>query len=231
MKGKLVVFSDFDGTIARRDVGNRLFSRFTGGRSADLVPAWKAGEITSREILQQEAAMFEGTEEQVYTFLDTFDLSDGFVELESLCRADGVPLIILSDGLTLYIRHILARHGVTDIEIHANLGHLRDGQISVEFPYPLGACGRCGNCKGDRIAEYRRSHPEKIHAVFIGDGLSDTCAIKQTDTLFAKKDLKQYCIENKIRYHGYNTFRDVTAHLLGLGWLKSQKNQTFRTEE
>ena len=215
-----VIFCDFDGTVARRDVGNRLFHRFSGGHSAALIPDWKAGRISSREILETEAAMFKGDEAEVRTFLDEFELNAGFVEFARLCEVNSVPLIILSDGLDLYIRHILSRHNLSHIPFRANTGRLENGGIKVDFPYPLGACGRCGNCKGERIAEYRAGIEGECRVAFIGDGLSDTCAIAQADLLFAKKDLKDYCINKNIPYYSFDTFVEVTSHLLDAEWLK-----------
>ncbi len=215
-----VVFSDFDGTIARCDIGNRLFHHFSGGKSEALIPAWKAGEITSREILIQEAALFRGTEAEVLAFLDSFELDSGFVGFEELCRSNNTPLVVLSDGLDLYINLMLKKHGLGHIPIHSNAGRLENGGIRVEFPYALGACGRCGNCKGERIAEYRAAKGKECRVVFVGDGLSDTCAASGADLLFAKKDLKQYCVEQNIGYFGYDTFDDVASQLLKAGWLK-----------
>ena len=164
--------------------------------------------------------MFRGTEDEFNAFLDTLLLNTGFAEFERLCRDNNIPLIVLSDGIDLYIRYLLGKHDLSHIPVHSNIGRLENGGISIEFPYPLGACGRCGNCKGDRIAEYRRELEGECRVVFVGDGLSDTCAIAQADILFAKKDLKRYCIEKKIRYYSYDTFEDITAHLMGMGWLR-----------
>ena len=221
-KPETTIFCDFDGTVARCDVGYRLFHRFSDGRNEALIPGWKSGELSSRDCLLQEAAMVRASEYEVYSFLDGISLNAGFAEFDKLCRQNHTPLLILSDGLDFYVRYVLDKYGLSHIPVHANIGRLENGGITVEFPYPLGACGRCGNCKGERIAEYRSALPVEHHIVFVGDGLSDTCAIGEADTLFAKKDLARYCVEKNIRYNSYDTFFDIARALIEKGYLINQ---------
>jgi 2,3-diketo-5-methylthio-1-phosphopentane phosphatase len=212
------VCTDFDGTVSRRDVGYHLYHRFSGGKSDEVLPDWKAGRISSRECLSREAAMVQATPEEIYTFLDGFQLDPGFVEFEQLCRRTQTPLLIVSDGLDFYIRHILGNHDLAHIPISSNIGRLSRNGLAIEFPYPPGACGRCGNCKGERLEEYRRRYrPERV--VFVGDGLSDTCAVTAADIVLAKKDLSRYCAAEEIPYTLYNTFHDVSRYLVGTGYL------------
>ncbi|MGD8923230.1 MAG: HAD-IB family phosphatase [Candidatus Zixiibacteriota bacterium] len=213
-RSQTLIFCDFDGTVARRDVGYNLFHRFSGGRNDELLPDWKAGRMTSREILEREAAMCHAPEDEVYAFLDEFVINPGFVEFEQTCRDEGIPVVILSDGLDIYVNRILKRYELSHIPVHCNRGQLIENRITVEFPYPLGSCGRCGNCKGDRIAEYRADRPEdELFVIFVGDGMSDTCAIEQADLLLAKKDLARYCVEHGIDFISYDTFFDVARVL------------------
>jgi 2,3-diketo-5-methylthio-1-phosphopentane phosphatase len=219
---QVAVFCDFDGTVANYDVGYRLFHRFSSGRNEALIPDWKSGKLSSRDCLLQEAAMVRTSKSELYSFLDTIPLNPGFVEFDKLCRQNHTPLVILSDGLDLYIQYILRKYRLSHIPVHSNIGRLENDRITVQFPYPLGACGRCGNCKGERIAEYRKNQSGEHHIVFVGDGLSDTCAIGEADTLFAKKDLARYCAAKNIRYNSYKTFFDVARVLMEKGCLSNQ---------
>ncbi len=216
---KTVIFCDFDGTITRRDVGYHLYHKFSDGRNEALIPAWKSGEMSSRECLRREAEMVEASESDIYAFLDTFAIDPGFAEFAELCRSNDVHLGILSDGLDFYIRYLLERHGLSHIPALSNIGRPENNSLTIEFPYPLGTCERCGNCKGDRIAEFRKSLDSDLHVIFIGDGMSDTCAIDQADSLFAKKDLARYCAEKNIPYTEFDTFHDVARILIDRGFL------------
>jgi 2-hydroxy-3-keto-5-methylthiopentenyl-1-phosphate phosphatase len=218
-KTKTVIFCDFDGTVTRRDVGYHMFHKFSDGRNEALIPAWKSGEMSSRECLLREAEMVEASRNDIYAFLDTFEMNSGFAEFVDLCRKNNVHLAILSDGLDFYIRYLLERHGLAHVPAISNIGRAEDNGITIEFPYPPASCGRCGNCKGERIAEYRRTVDGDRRVVFIGDGMSDTCAIEQTDLLFAKKDLARYCAQKNIPYTDFDTFLDVARVLIDRGYL------------
>jgi len=215
-----VVFCDFDGTIARRDVGYSLFHYFSGGRNDELIPDWKAGRLSTRECLLLEAAMVHAKEEEVYRFLEQFELNRGFIEFERLCRANNVELFVVSDGLDFYIRYILKRNNLEQLPVVANRGKVENGGITVEFIHRNRNCQRCGSCKGERIQEYRNRQPQEVRVVFIGDGYSDACATTEADLVFAKKDLEQYCLINDINYYKYDDFFDVARELVKLGYLK-----------
>ncbi len=51
-------------------------------------------------------------------------------------------------------------------------------------------------------------------AVFIGDGMSDRCAVDTADWVFAKGTLATYCRQRGIQYTPFATFADVIAALI-----------------
>lgn len=210
---KTVIFSDFDGTIARRDVGCNLFRHFSGGRTDEIVPLWKSGKLTTRECLVQEAAMCRAEPPEIDSFLDQFELNAGFEEFARYCRERDVDLTIMSDGLDFYIQRILKRHQLDYLPVIANHGRMTEGTIKIEFPHKNTTCQRCGSCKGERIREYRARQEREILAVFIGDGLSDICAAEEADIVLAKKDLEDYCRMNNIDFVPYDDFHDVARYL------------------
>jgi len=214
---KMLVFCDFDGTISRRDVGYNLYHHFSGGRNDLLLPDWKAGRLSSRECLTREAEMVTASADEIMAFLDQFTIDPGFAEFESLCRKNGVEPVVLSDGLDFYIRHILTRYGLAHLQVISNIGHLDGSGLSIEFPRTNRACRRCGACKGEIIEEFRGRCGEPATTVFIGDGYSDICAAGAADLLFAKKDLKRYCLDHKVAYTKFDTFFDVSRALMGYG--------------
>ena len=84
-----LVFCDFDGTVAKKDVGYCLFHHFSDGRNDELIPDWKAGLISSRDILTREAAMVRASGDEIYAFLDQFDLDPGFAAFAVHCSETG----------------------------------------------------------------------------------------------------------------------------------------------
>lgn len=216
---KIAIFCDFDGTISRRDIGYNLFHHFSQGRNDELVPLWKNGELTTRECLLQEAAMVQASSEEIYRYLDQFELNQGFESFTGLCKSNSVDLTVLSDGLDFYIDYVLKRNRLNDLPLIANTGRLINNSLIVAFPYDNQSCDRCGSCKGERIREYRARHGE-VMAVFVGDGYSDICGASEADLVLAKKDLEQYCVMHNIDHVRYDTFDDVSRLLTERGLLK-----------
>jgi len=204
----LIIFSDFDGTIARRDVGNRLFHYFSEGKSEEVVARWKAGEIDSRECLRRESELARDTTlEEFYEFVDGFDLDPGFGDLVTLCRSHDLPLYIVSDGLDLYIRHLLDRHGLDGLPVFSNRAIIDEGRLNITWPYSDQSCGQCGNCKGYHV---RRLKKPAQTAIYIGDGRSDVCAVPEADIIFAKGDLAEHCRKENIDFFVFDDFSTVT---------------------
>jgi len=216
----VLIFCDFDGTVAEEDVGYRLFHHFSGGRNEALIPEWKAGRMSSREILERETAMVRATPDEMYRFLDQFKLAPGFAEFVSICRRNCAEPIIMSEGMRFYISYLLESYNLADLEVLANIGNLENGRIKIEFPFTNRSCKRCGSCKGERIAEYRARSAAGARVVFVGDGMSDVCAAGEADILFAKKDLEQYCQTENIGYYKYSDFFEVAERIFELGLLK-----------
>ena len=212
-----VIFSDFDGTISTRDVGYHLFHHFSNGKNDELIPDWKSGQMSSRECLTREAEMISATSEQLESYLRQHEIDPTFGPFVQSCRANEVDLTILSDGLDYYIEKLLAAQGLGELPWKANHANITGDKMTIDFPYDNGPCRRCGNCKGQRIRDYRRDVSGEMKVIFIGDGYSDVCATKEADVIFAKKDLEQFCQKNNIDYVGFSDFSDVTRHLKQTG--------------
>ena len=220
---KTAIFCDFDGTISRRDVGYTMFHHFSNGRNDELMPDWKSGVLSSRDCLLQEAEMINATEDEMRQYLRGFEIQAGFTEFTQQCRESDVELVIVSDGLDLYIDFLFERDSIEGLNVLSNHGRVEGRRLVIEFPHKNHTCPRCGNCKGERIEEYRARNEEPCRVVFIGDGYSDVCATKAADIIFAKKDLEQYCRKNNIAYYGYHDFFDITRQLLAWGYLNQPR--------
>ena len=83
---RTAVFCDFDGTITRRDVGYNIFHHFSGGKNDALLPDWKARRMTTRECLLREAAMVKASAEEIYRFIDQFEIDPGFGDQVAINR-------------------------------------------------------------------------------------------------------------------------------------------------
>ena len=215
-----IIVCDFDGTVASRDVGYNFFRHFSGGKNNELLPFWKSGEMTTRECLAREAELVTVEKPAIYPFLDQFELDPGFGKLVALSESQNIPLSIASDGLDFYISYILKRFDFEHIPAMSNKAVFNGTTLRIEFPYDNRDCHSCGSCKAERIEDLREKYGNGCKVVFVGDGYSDSCATKEADFLFAKKDLKEYCDNRQLEYYEYNDLFDVASKLQELGLVK-----------
>ncbi len=216
-KNPVRLFIDFDGTLTHTDVGDLMFSTFLSadmveeGWHGDIIARWKSGELSSGVCLTAECEKTRVTPGELDALLDTIPVTAGFVETAEYCRGNGIPLMVLSDGLDYYIEYVLAKFGLSDVAYRANVLTFReDGSLGVSFPYMNRECGRCGNCKESHISG-SRSDGETV--VYMGDGYSDRYAITRADVIFARRDLAVYCSEREIPYIPFESFHPVLAFL------------------
>ena len=212
-----IIFSDFDGTFSEKDVGHRLYTHFSGGENLKYVEMWKKGLISTRESMTGEASLLNVSEKEIYQFLEQFKLRDGAIELYEFAKLLKIPFYILSDGSDIYLKFILKKYGLEEIKYFTNSVTIKNNQYIISFPYDNGDCSRCGCCKGARINEIVAGDKDKWEIIFIGDGLSDICALEHADTIFARGDLLKYCDSNNIKAWEYRDFFDI------LKWLKTSE--------
>ena len=216
---KPVVFCDFDGTFAEKDVGHRIFRHFSNGKNMELVRQWRAEEISSRECLTKEAAMINVRPDEFYHYVDQFELRKGAVDFYNRLKNSRIPFYIVSDGADIYIKHILAKNKLAEIPVFSNRVTISDNNYIMEFPYENDGCARCGSCKGVRIREVVSGRKSDYEIVFIGDGLSDICAVPEADTIFARGDLLEFCRQKGIIAIEYKDFFDILNMLEKSGFI------------
>jgi 2-hydroxy-3-keto-5-methylthiopentenyl-1-phosphate phosphatase len=201
---------DFDGTVARADVGNRFFATFIAARAEwdALIDAWIAETMGGREIMAKECALARVDHSAAVAFaLAHAELDPGFAAFVDAARAAGGDVAIASDGLLTYIRPILDRNGLAHVEASANDAVFEGDRLRPVFGTPDGeGCGQCGSCKRAVLVVRSRGFGR---TVFVGDGLSDRCGAAAADVVYAKGDLLEWCARQGIAARPFQTFADV----------------------
>jgi 2-hydroxy-3-keto-5-methylthiopentenyl-1-phosphate phosphatase len=203
-----LVLVDFDGTITQQDVGAHLFNTYSKNRSQKIVSLWLKGEISSRECLERECQLIEITPFELRNFALIQKIDAQFPAFVDLCKGEKLELVIVSDGLDFYIKLILEKYGLDEIPFYSNRLRFKNGVMNPEFPFFDRGCGACGNCKSYHLKNLR-SKSGKV--VYIGDGLSDKCAVKEAEIVFAKNDLREFCIKENIPCFSYKDFGDIIS--------------------
>jgi 2,3-diketo-5-methylthio-1-phosphopentane phosphatase len=211
------LFIDFDGTIAREDVGNLFFRTFGGPECDALVGRYRSGELSAVELFRAEASAIGRLDPgAVAAFLSARETDPGFPRLAAFCREREINLCVVSDGLDAYIGPLLERAGGAGIPFVSNAAVFGepDGSgrrpVGLVFPHTDAVCDRCACCK--RNVMLARSGDDDV-LVYVGDGYSDRCPARYADLVFAKGELQTYCREQNISYLVYRWLDDVVRRL------------------
>ncbi len=221
-----LVACDFDGTVTREDVGLLMLDVVGDPYGWELEERWRRGEIDSRQCLAGQWALGRWTPERLADFIASVEVDDGFAALWRLVLARRARLIILSDGLDLYLDPILRRLGLPPCDGQAatapdfgscvprfvNHGELRDGRVEVSFPYGSDLCDLCANCKVEHIFRLR-SHFRRV--IYIGDGHSDMCPARYAEVVFAKGHLAEDMAARRIPFVRFETLSEVVSAMTG----------------
>jgi len=205
-----LILCDFDGTISAEDTGLHVAQTLRLERFFEIEERWRRSEISSRECLREQWRTVDPSREDFQALIEGLEVNPGFEELVSLAEGRGARFVILSDGLDYYIRRTLDRVGLGRLWFRANHAVLHEHHIELEFPCPTAACEFCGNCKAHWLFELR---PGFDRLVYIGDGLSDGCASRYCDVVFAKDLLAGLCRERGQPFVPFETLEDVVRVL------------------
>jgi 2,3-diketo-5-methylthio-1-phosphopentane phosphatase len=203
------VYCDFDGTITTEDTTDAVLRALAHPDWETLEDDWTCGRLSAAECMRRQIALIQGDDAAIGAVLDCMQLRNGFLEFVAWCRRRGIALVVVSDGVDRFIRHVLARHGITDLPVIANRLAGVPGARALEQPWSVRTCAAgSGVCKC-RIA--RTEVPEEL--VYIGDGRSDFCVAGTADLLFARGALVGHCRASGLRYLPFESFADVQAAL------------------
>jgi 2-hydroxy-3-keto-5-methylthiopentenyl-1-phosphate phosphatase len=209
---KRLILCDFDGTISVRDMGYTLVNRFSVGDWQAIDRDFCEGKIGSREAYSRIAKILKGDKESVLRFIrEHSHIDPHFQSFYQFCCENDIEVKIVSDGLDFYIRTLLETHHLSEIPFYANTTRfLSDGGTDISFPHVSEECGLCGTCKKQLVQNHRKEY-DKI--LFVGNGLSDRCAARESDLAFAKDSLYPYCIDQDITCHFFEDFHDILSDL------------------
>lgn len=199
---------DFDGTVSTIDMGYEILNRFTHESWKEIDKAYCAGEIGSKIAYSSVAQLFRGTKAQMMEFIHNNEsLDDYFPGFYRFCKDMGFDVKIISDGLDFYIKAVLSKHSLEEIEFFSNVLVFDCAErVTIDFPEANIKCNRCGTCKSSILKNLR---PKYNRIIYIGDGHSDVCASKHADFIFAKGILFDSCQKNGTICIRFENFGDV----------------------
>lgn len=216
-----LVVCDFDGTLSVRDTAMALIEALHLDAAWDAELEWRRGEIDSMECLRRQWGLVDLSAGELEAFFDGLALDPDLLTFVGLIRDRGAGLVILSDGLSLYLDRMLGHAGLKTTDDDAavrgagpilrftNPARMTREGIVIEFPY-ANACGQCGNCKTEHFFRLR---PGFTRTFYLGDGHSDLCAARFADVIFARDALAEDCQRAGRPYFPFGRLADVLAVL------------------
>ena len=192
---------DWDGTVTVRDSLVQVIEEF--GDVAllhELEPRVGVDLTLHEEIALEFAAITAPLDDVVAWVVEHVHVRPGFKRL-----ADAYRPTILSSGFLQLIEPVLAREGVSGLQVLANRLDPRPGGWRVEWRDEA-TCSECGEaCK-------RGALPDG-DVVYVGDGYSDRCAALSAARVFARDGLAAYLDVREFPYEPFRDFDDLLARL------------------
>jgi len=208
------IVSDFDGTITIDDSNGLLFLVCGNAENAQIEEDFIAGRLSNREAMLRHFDIMNISLDEYHAFLDThIRMEPTFDAFLQRVQAEGIPFDIVSGGFRQGIVRVLGLNRLQNVNVYANdlLGTQKLTPAFAMDPVCTKPFGPCGNCKKACLATIRQKNGRKL--LYIGDGLTDRCAMEEADLLFAKGALAAYCKDENLSYVPFESFADIAAYL------------------
>lgn len=202
---------DFDGTITEQDLLDEIAETFGDPEVyREVDEGLDRRELTLHEVLRREFEPVTAPLGEVVDWvLAHASIRPGFRELVRLAERRGWRLVVVSSGFRELIEPVLAREGLSGIELYSN---------SVD-PDPAGWRVRfldetvCDTCR----QECKRSTVSALaggsEVVYVGDGYSDRCAAEDADIVFARRGLASYLSERGVPFEPFDDFFQIAGRM------------------
>lgn len=218
---KIILFTDFDGTVTWQDSNDFLTDNYGMGpeKHKELTEKIMDGTVTFRDAFREMLdSVKEPFDKCVEILLNNIDLDPGFKDFYFWAEKNNVPVVVVSSGMEPLIRELLAKlvgESAKDIQIISNTVDVKDdGSWSIVYRDPKTEYGH-DKAKSLRPYAEKKERPMLLYA---GDGVSDISAAKETDLLFAKKgcDLIEYCKKHNIPFYEFESYKTIHKNVEAL---------------
>lgn len=214
-KKKLVIFSDFDGTITERDVIIMIMEKFAPSKWVEIKDKILYNRtITLKNGVEMLFGLLESSkkDEIIAYAKNEAKIRSGFKEFLNFCSHENIEFNVLSGGLDFFIEPVLEEYK-SKLKIFCNSGDFNSEKIRIKYSYLPLQCSLCGDCGCCKIEIIEKHEKEQFIRVLIGDSLTDLAPSRVVDVVFARGDLIKYLKQEKISYIPFNDFYEVKEKL------------------
>jgi 2-hydroxy-3-keto-5-methylthiopentenyl-1-phosphate phosphatase len=209
---KTVIQLDFDGTVTEEDVSFLLLDTFVGGDWRKHLVKYTSGDITVGAFNKMVFGMMQADEKTLTDFVLTdprVKIRPGLKELIAYCKNNDIEVIIVSNGLSFYIKAVLQKLGIDGLDIHAAENSFYDGGVKVRY---LGPDGQ------EVDAAYKETYTDYFcqkgyQVIYIGNGTSDIYPARKSQYVCATSSLLKRCKAENLKCYPFDDFFDVIKAL------------------
>lgn len=207
---KTLIQCDFDGTLTEEDISFLILDAFADGDWRSILEQYKSNRISVGRFNTLAFRMVKQDEPTLVSFVkDKAELRPGLKELINYCSLRNFRFIIVSNGMTFYIKALLKNAGIDDIEIYAAQSEFNNNGIEARY---IGPDGREIQ-NGFKEAYANNFLNEGWRVISIGNGASDIPAAKLAHYTFATEPMLSLCREQGVNCLPFKDLSDIIKGL------------------
>lgn len=205
----LLVVVDFDGTLTAEETLTMLVERFGDPKAQQQAESELGRGRTLHDVIASGYSSLRVSPDEAARWLvGNVRFRPGVARFVALVRRHGWRLVIVSSGLRELIVPLLAREGLTGIDLLAS-SLVDAGGWQIQFAASQ-VCNVCGEaCKRSLVTALAGSYK----VVYVGDGYSDGCAALTAARVFARRRLAAYLEERGIAFTPFDDFHEIADRL------------------
>ena len=210
MSHKITIQCDFDGTLTNEDISFKILNRYATINWREMLKCYTDGKISVGQFNQEVFRSVKEDRSILLKFIEeNQDVRVGVPEFLAFSQQNNFDLHIVSNGLELYIKQILASLGYNNIPIHAASSiFTADGMESI-YHDPYG-----GETMEDYKVGYSRYFKEQAdEVIYIGNGSSDFAPARLCHYVFSTDVLSRKCQENNVPHTHFDSLYTVIEGL------------------
>lgn len=209
---KTIIQCDFDSTIAADDVSFMILDAFADSSWRNHLAEYRSGRIPVGIFNSRCFSMVKADEKTLLEHVlmrNGVSIRPGFTELLDYCARNGLEFVVVSNGLDFYIKAILKKAGLKNIEVHAAETEFGPDGLKVRYVGPDGREVQDGFKK--TYTELFLSRGYRV--IYIGDGYSDIVPATCAHHIFARDDLLAHCRKERVTCLPFDDLSDVVKGL------------------
>lgn len=205
MNNKFIIFSDFDGTITKKDILDTIITD---------VYSWDIYKEVENKLLNGELSF----EEYLFNMFDNINykldnistnlIDDEFSNFYKWVVERNIDFYIISSGFKKIIQHLVPY-------VNSSLIFGNDVIIDSNNKWTVELHDKENNSSINKNSVIKSNNKSNYKTIFIGDGLSDFKVMGNVDYLFCKKNslLHTKCINENCPHIVFDNFYDVLEYI------------------